>query len=197
MAPPRPSPPCGEARWGRQMAPPRPSPPCGEARWGRQMAPTNHQNAVRTSTGTLDAPARRQSRQPPRLGPVDFLQYEAHHSPAERLEPSVAANVIRLFVHFTVDLNDQVRSTTCEVHDVRADRVLSPELTPSWRARNRHHIRVSTPVMFARRCWARWITGFSMTDQASDPRLPLGSQGVKAITAPPPSLPTRWGGTWA
>ena len=109
------------------MAPTRPSPPCGEARWGRQMAPTNHQNAVRTSTGTLDAPARRQSRQPPRLGPVDFLQYEAHHSPAERLEPSVAANVIRLFVHFTVDLNDQLRSTTWEVHDVRADRVLSPE----------------------------------------------------------------------
>ena len=58
---------------------------------------------------------------------VDFLQYDAHHSPAARLEPSVAVNVICLLVRFTVDLNDQLRSTTCEVHDVRADRALSPE----------------------------------------------------------------------
>ena len=58
---------------------------------------------------------------------VDFLKYEAHHSPAARLEPSVAVNVICLLVRFTVDLNDRLRSTTCEVHDVRADRVLSPE----------------------------------------------------------------------
>jgi len=58
---------------------------------------------------------------------VDFLQYEAHHSPAARLEPSVAVKVICLLVRQTVNLNDQLRSTTCEVHDVRTDRVLSPE----------------------------------------------------------------------
>ena len=58
---------------------------------------------------------------------VDFLKYEAHHSPAARLEPSVAVNVICLLVRFTVDLNDRLRSTTCEIHDVRADGVLSPE----------------------------------------------------------------------
>ena len=50
---------------------------------------------------------------------VDFLQYEAHHSPAARLEPSVAVNVICLLVRFTVDLNDQasldnMRSPRCK-----------------------------------------------------------------------------------
>ena len=109
------------------MAPTRPSPPCGEARWGRQTAPTNRQNAVRTSTGTLDAPARRQSRQPPRLGPRRFPAIRGASLASRETRAIGRGECQRLFVHFTVDLNDQLRSTTCEVHDVRADRVLSPE----------------------------------------------------------------------
>jgi len=58
---------------------------------------------------------------------VDFLQYKAHDSPAARLEPAVAATVVCLLVRITVDLNNQLRSATCEVNDVGPDRVLSPE----------------------------------------------------------------------
>src|SRR5260370_13287330 len=34
-----------------------------------------------------------------------------------------------------------------------------------------------------------------MSAQASAPKLAMRSQAVKAVTTPPPNLPTRWGGT--
>lgn len=59
---------------------------------------------------------------------VDFLQHDSHHPPASSSHPCVAMHVVGALVSVTIDFDNESRSNTCEVGDIRTDRMLPAEL---------------------------------------------------------------------